>query len=358
MKHGENVYINDFCVDGDEIWFIHVRYNALLNYNLISKKLNYVYTFYDDKNVISEYSICKIIKNKNLLILIPNQYKKVLIFNTDNNDCYTADIDLRVDSLPMYGLFRTAVCFENMCYMIPSQYDSIVELDTNSLTIKSKFCWRELSSDYSPETYISDYSMNGEYIFLLVNPVNDIVVYSIVNKKSFVIKCQDNNVNYKTIVSIGNVIFAQDKGKGVVKIDVDSGVIIKKITIDELINTIFYMYKFGDKILVDFVFDNRLTIFDSEFEQQFEYYLESKMVNEEFVYFAYSEDMRYGKYNLYFNNSSSELFYLNERQIVYKETLSIEDIKRQMITSYVNNVKYSTENEYCDLKNWLSSFIQ
>ena len=352
MNSKEPVITTNICVDEEYVWFVHRKYDALLRFNLITKELDYIITLpkIDDWQT-DGYGFSKIVKNRNNIILIPNQNSSLLVIDEKSLEYTLVEID---NKKYKYGLFRSAFLMEEGFFLIPSQYDFIAKYDMESGTVERVINWREKSREYTAESYISDFSIEGDRIALLVKPQNEIMVFSTTKRTIDIITPANHSCDFATIIMLNNRILAQGKEVGITEIDVNGN--LRIISKEKEFKRELYLYKFGNEIMLDYLRENRIIICNEDLELEQEYN-DAIVTDEEYVYFVFLDDMKYGDYKLYFNNATSELLLFNKSGINMIEQIDAIKEKEKMINGYLRKNSFVSENKSLNVRDFVKYLI-
>lgn len=122
-----------FCVDGDDIWFVHGKINLLMKYNKNVEKIEIIGTIPNESFFqVSLYQT--IYKKENRIYFIPCWAREVAIFDVESNEF--SKIKLKeIDKYKGKLLFSKCFVEKHALYCIPYCYDSILKIDLNTQEI-------------------------------------------------------------------------------------------------------------------------------------------------------------------------------------------------------------------------------
>lgn len=141
------VWAHDFCVDGNDIWFVSGKPNVLFKYNVLSNETKVV-SLIQEEQLFQQGSFCSIIKGEKHIFLIPAWARNIHIYDVMNQS-FTK---IKLKNIVEYDkqiLFVKGLLFDGYIYCIPSSYSFLVRI-----------CTKDLKVDYLP----FDIGLEGQYV--------------------------------------------------------------------------------------------------------------------------------------------------------------------------------------------------
>ena len=196
------IWPSAFCVDGDDIWFVHGLANILMRYS-IKEKYTYVIGPIPDE-VMFKGSLYKgIYKWKNRIILIPSGARSVAVY-----DCINENFDkIAIDNSEKYigkALFAKVYAEGKYLYCIPFVYEAILKFDMDSNQIEYIMTERMVG------TYLSDTTRMGSRIIATYGYTNQVLIYDMNSDSVLYRQLGNKSRQYTKIANIGSNLYLFD----------------------------------------------------------------------------------------------------------------------------------------------------
>lgn len=157
-----------FCVNGNDVWVVHSKYNLFFRYNLESKETQ-IYSTNPYGEICKKSQFCGIHVYKDKVFLIPCWSEKLLIYDTNSEEIFVMD-----EGKKKQGRFIKSFVIEHLLYCIPFYEDYILIIDMEKAKIVDKIDWR--NEKYKENDYINDAFVNGEVIYCVIPNRNDSIM--------------------------------------------------------------------------------------------------------------------------------------------------------------------------------------
>lgn len=159
-----------FCVNGNDVWGVHSKYNLFFRYSLESKETQ-VYSMNPYGDICKKSQFCGIHVHKNKVFLVPCWSKNLLIYDTILEEIFVLDED---ENSKNQGRFIKSFIIKQCLYCIPLYEDYILIIDMENAKIVDKIYWR--NGNYKENDYINDAFVNEDVIYCVVPNRNDSIM--------------------------------------------------------------------------------------------------------------------------------------------------------------------------------------
>lgn len=162
-----NTWTLDFCVDGDELWFVHGSMDILIHYSLSEKRMLDTYYFHEKiKESYAKYR--RIIKYGDKIFIFPGFSDDIVIFDIDSKDfSYIKPKEYKLGTL-IHNIYVE----NNVAYLIPMVYHYFMKLNLDSLQLEYLDNWKEVlgfEKTRYEDNYISSSCKVGKEIYFVMN---------------------------------------------------------------------------------------------------------------------------------------------------------------------------------------------
>ncbi|MBQ9659099.1 MAG: hypothetical protein IJV31_10125, partial [Clostridia bacterium] len=120
-------------------------------------------------------------------------------------------------------------------------------------------------------------------------------------------------------------------------------------------NEDLYLYKFGNRLMLDYINENKIIICNQNLEIEY-VNVDCTENNEEYEYFVYQEEYLYKNKRLYFNNATGEIIYFAENGEVTNEKINIDAINETIIKDYLEINKRLKESNNVTINDFIRFF--
>lgn len=217
-----------FCVDGDDIWFVHGKINIFGKYNKKSRKLEEIQTIPDER-VFQDTLYQEIYKQGDKIYLIPAWAKEIAIYDIVKRKF--SKIKLNKGEKYINKLkFGKCIVFEQVLYCIPCYYEAIVKIDLNTQEITYINLYNYTKKGIS--VYLGDGVLFERKIIGPWNLSNQLFVLDLKSEKIELISIGGKEKQYSKINKIGNnLVLYDENSKNVLSISIRKKAINNKINV-------------------------------------------------------------------------------------------------------------------------------
>lgn len=357
MKIGENAYLWDLCIDSKTIWFFHSRYSALIGYDMENHRAERVVPILSEEDDnINESVVSGIEKDGDVIMLAPNQFAAIMFVNVATQGVRKLNMLTNNKTIPRMGMFRASFRWKGKCYLVPSQYDSIVSVDISKMSYKKECEWKK-NFHFSDDEYVVDYALDDTKLILLLKPSNRILVYSLESGEIRMLpKRQTGEVDYSTLALVDDLIYIKDDGNSILIYNLAGELIKEKVDIDA-INDVILLYGLNKTLFVDCVMKNKCFLLDSQLEHKCVIEDGANTFGEKYVYFSVQSQITSKEKYYYFNNATSELIWFTDTGVVQREKIDLGTIHAQLVSGLCAK-RILQESVYCPFDKWIKEIKQ
>ena len=335
------IWPSAFCVDGDDIWFVHGKMNVLLRYNMIENH-TYVIDTIPNEEMFQESSYQGIYKWENKIFLIPCWAREIAIYDI----AYGKFVKLPLKKIENYEnriLFCKVYVFKKYLYCIPYYYKAILRIDLESDCV-----------EYIPivgieKEYISDTTRVGNEIIAVYSETNKALFFNMESETVCLRQLGSSARRFTNIASIGDALYLFDE---------DTRFIIKvsgtNFTEEEKFRNITYevvkmMSVFPDMLMVDSVYNNEMQIIDAKNEVVFQEENKSctRQGNLDSIYYSGIENSgnMENSISFYFSKSACLMYQLKSGKPDVQFTMALNKDELNKIVSFVVSMEDEEMNE-------------
>lgn len=196
------IWPSAFCVDGDDIWFVHGKMNVLMRYSM-KEEQTYVLGIISDTAVFQEKLYCGMHKWKNKIFIIPCWADEIIVYDIDNNQFQKIMIDHSEEYFSKI-LFIKSYMEEETIYCVPCYYHAIVKIDVKN----NQITYITLGMDV--KTHINDAVWLNNKIIGIYSCTDQLLVYDPKTNAIKLLKTGDLERQYNRITNIDNSLYLFD----------------------------------------------------------------------------------------------------------------------------------------------------
>lgn len=212
------VWMHDYCIVGDSLWFVHGTINALMKYSINNHKLT-VERILENENIWQDAAFCGVQYYRNKIFLIPASGRRILVYDLNKKE----ERIIWETNSKCKQLFRKSYVKGNVLYAIPRDYDYILEIDMLTETVIKKVNWKEvaakkISKDSIKHIWAVSWN-NDDILVLALEGSNLCLIYDmrIGLIKGYFVGTNDNV--YSAVACAGEyVFFWENKKRNIVKV--------------------------------------------------------------------------------------------------------------------------------------------
>ncbi len=203
-----------FCVDGDDIWFVHGKMNVLMRYNM-RENYTYIVGKVPNEKDFQDCLYAGMYKWKNRIYLIPFLAREIAIFDVKTKQFNKIVVD-SIEDFNNMALFGKVYSKERNLYCIPSYYSSIVKIDMETEKLDYIF----VGSKTEP---INDSTQIEDKIIGIYFCTNRALVLNTVNDTISLIKLGKGSRKFRNMASTNNAVYLYDQAEcSIVKVEKDN----------------------------------------------------------------------------------------------------------------------------------------
>ncbi len=344
------VWARAFCVDGDDVWFVHGKMNMLMRYHLLTKTGEIIGAvpgefFFQASLYGAMY------KEGDRIYLIPCWGREIAIYNISNNEF--SKIKLRgIEQYENKALFCKCFAVNNGLYCIPESYGAIVKIDlsTQEIIYFSLYGYE----DKDVFIYLGDAVLFDDKIICPWNRSNQLLVFGLKDESIHWLEFGGNDRKYIKLGKLEDKLVLYDEAaEHIMMISPETG---QEIAIDLQCKTPLLSEIPGQMIMIDTAYTDEMFCLDKEGKIRYK-----KEFSEEKKKHVLQYDYGWG-----FTAGGAEVcWYFDPKEgILYKfdsngakekyDVKSLEVCKDQIENMMKNLLRcIETENEVFSVKEWL-----
>lgn len=192
-----------FCVDGDDIWFVHGKINALMHYNMRENHTYIVGTVPEEK-MFREMLYSAVYKWNEKIYLIPCFARKLMVYNIKENK-FTEILIQNIEKYSEKGLFERAYAKGKYLYCIPFLYEAIIKINMESEEIEYTVIGK------MGDIYITDVAKIENNIAAINVHNNQLLFYNMDTSVLEIKKLDEDRKKIVAIASMGDSLFLFNK---------------------------------------------------------------------------------------------------------------------------------------------------
>jgi hypothetical protein len=339
-----------FCVDGDDIWFVHGKMNLLMKYS-ISQCHTSVLGVIPNKNMFYERLFIGICKYNNYVYLIPSGEKCILIYDADTQIFEKIDID-NVENFENKALFSKIYTKGKELYCIPCYYNAILKIDMESKQVKYLLI-------QGGKAYINDSTIVGDYIVAVYVYTNEILFCNIMNDTILLKRLGNKNRKYTNITNFQDKLYLYDQDTfSIIKMEGDNYEIEKNFCKIEC-NGIRMTSVLSDLIIIDpadraelQVLDaNKKMIFRSEKLDDFA----TSSLGSPYCNGVQSSNIKNNEHEFYFSRASYSMYQFGKGEEIKTFKMKLEKEELNKVLKHISMIEQQElgENDVNKLEVWM-----
>lgn len=192
-----------FCVDGDDIWFVHGKINALMHYNMIENH-TYIVGMVPEEKMFREMLYSAVYKWNEKIYLIPCFARKLMVYNIKENK-FTEILIQNIEKYSEKGLFERAYAKGKYLYCIPFLYEAIIKINMESEEIEYTVIGK------MGDIYITDVAKIENNIAAINVHNNQLLFYNMDTSVLEIKKLDEDRKKIVAIASMGDSLFLFNK---------------------------------------------------------------------------------------------------------------------------------------------------
>ena len=192
-----------FCVDGDDIWFVHGKINALMHYNMRENHTYIVGTVPEEK-MFREMLYSAVYKWNEKIYLIPCFARKLMVYNIKENK-FTEILIQNIEKYSEKGLFERAYAKGKYLYCIPFLYEAIIKINMESEEIEYTVIGK------MGDIYITDVAKIENNIAAINVHNNQLLFYNMDTSVLEIKKLDEDRKKIVAIASMGDSLYLFNK---------------------------------------------------------------------------------------------------------------------------------------------------
>lgn len=341
-----------FCVDGDDIWFVHGKLNVLMRYNM-REDYAYVVGTVPEEKMFREMLYSAVYKWKEKIYLIPCFARKVMVYNIKENK-FT---EIPVQNINKYGengLFEGAYAKGKYLYCIPFLYEAFIKINMESEEIEYTVIGK------TGDIYITDIAKVENKIVSINSHNNQLLFYNMDTSALEIRKMDKDKERIVAIASMGDSLYLFNKSsQSLVELN------IKNMNEREFIEIPYEAIKIttisSEFVMIDSTYDHEIKIIDNKGEIIFE--ARERLENEKgslyAVYYSGIDELNSIDENVsfYFSRDKYVMYQFNKGKLEHEfcMMLSTDEInKLKNMFSEILQLKME-ENSLFKLDDWINN---
>lgn len=348
-------WTNAFCVNEENIWFIHGKASILFKYNIRLKKTQAIGVL-PEKNMWNEGLYKKILFKDDKIYIIPCHAKKIIKYDIKNNEFSQIYIKEH-DGM----MFVNAFLVNEKIICIPYSYPGVVSIDTRFDTAKIEYDMSTIMNENSIQYFNSADCLNG--VIAMVSPQSDKgYLYYVENNKLEIINVNNEGVRYNSVAMLQEkYIFCSKERKCIHVYDIKSGkILLLSWPLNEEGGCVWSLN--NDEFMIDSATNAVNWIYDKNMKS---YKWETSFINDRSMYYTYKIGAFDKKSGLYFNNCNMKFYEIksNERPMEKCSIKITKDICKETYellkeSEYYKNEIIYMENAFSNLPLFLRSITE
>lgn len=196
------IWPSAFCVDGEDIWFVHGKINVLMRYNM-REEHTYIVGAISDKVEFRGKLYCGMHKWKNKIFIIPCWAKEIIVYDIDNNQFQKILID-NSEAYFSKILFIKSYMKEEVIYCVPCHYHAIVKIDVKN----NQVIYVTIALDVN--VHINDAVWVNNKIIGIYSCTDQLLVYDSKTDAVNLIRMGNSERQYNRITNIDDFLYLFD----------------------------------------------------------------------------------------------------------------------------------------------------
>ncbi len=353
------VWMMDFVIIDNKMWFLCEYINMLFCYSLDNKSLELV-DVNPEGGLFQKWSYGACVSYQNKIFFIPSLAQNIVIYDIDKRkftilELYNVNIHGR-------GKFWNSCCYNGKLYCVPRWSHSFVIIDCENMKIEYDIEWTDLLDNYKEDVdYIIDAAITDDGVIVaLLSNGRDIIKFECETRKMERITLEEKS-EYSAITSIRNQLVLYDKKLGELHLkqmnDINTQYVLMHDEKEEV-----SLCAIDEKIIIDNKMKKNMRMIYGNGEKIFQ--IENDIAKEiNFVDTSLSSGIAKKKTGtgdiIYFDYYDKNLYWLRNDKLFSKNKVEIDRKTERIIKEYLqtlcNEGKPICENPLLGLKDILLS---
>ncbi len=344
------IWPSAFCVDGDDIWFVHGKMNVLMRYSM-SENYTYVIGTIPNEKLFQERAFIGVYKWINKVFLIPSWAREVVVYDSSRSRFEKISVD-RIEEFETKALFGRIHVKHNYLFCIPFGYDAIVKINMENNNLQY------IKMDTIDSTYIQDTVLIQNHIIGVFAHTNRALFFNTESNAIAIKKIGNSSRQFSSIAYVDNSLYLFDECTHAV-VEVCSEEFDQ---VRELFKTVFSLAKLTSisqhMMLIDPADCCEMQIYNIKEKNVFKFKEDraDKSGNMYSVYYSGIENdtpiSSGGAY--YFSRTSYCMYQFKDKDLQCKYFMSLDDVQFSKLASLLVNMKDKEyeENIIYNVKIW------
>lgn len=345
------IWPSAFCVDGDDIWFVHGKMSVLMKYSM-KEKHTYVIGAIPNEEMFQESSYRGIYKWDNKIFLVPCGAREIAVY--DSIDGKFIKIPLKnIERYNKHILFCNVYEFGKYLYCIPYYYKAVLRIDLESS------CVKYIPIEGSKGEYIGDATRVGNEIAAIYSGTNQALFLNVESDTVFLGQLGSSTRRFTNITNIDNKLYLFDENThSIIKVSGE-----KYSEEEEFRNTTYEAVKmarvFPDMFTVDSVSGNEMQVVNAKNEVIFQEGDESLIQQGSLgsIYYAgIGNDSYMGDtVSFYFSKSACSMYQFRSGSLEEQFTMFLDEDELSKLSNLAAFIEDEdvNENDVYEVKIWI-----
>lgn len=217
------IWPSAFCVDGEDVWFVHGKINALMRYNIEGNHTDFL-GIIQGEDVFQTSPYKGVCKWGDSIFLIPGWAREIAVFSIEKQKFYKLPLK-NIEKYDGKLLFCNVYTNGKYLYCIPCFYEAILRIDMNSCDMQYFYVNKILADqgDDSLYTYINDVTKINNDLIAVLAFTNQVLIFNMESEKICIKEIGSIEYRFTNISNIGNVLYLFNKAnKAIITADYNS----------------------------------------------------------------------------------------------------------------------------------------
>lgn len=348
------IWPSAFCVDGDDIWFVHGKMSILMRYK-VKEDDTCVVARVPSNCFFKENAYQGIYKWKNQVFIIPAWEREIAVYDI-LEDTFQIIVLNNIINYQQKLLFCKTYKFEKFLYCIPYTYESILKINMDTLEIK--YINIQEKFDKKSKFSILDATRVGKEEIAIITDVNKIILFD-TRTDTFEIQLMGNAREYMCLTSIEEKIYLYDrKEKKIMEWDKRFSKKEKMFLLTLYDDTILHNLNMK-YMLVDSNSDSDFMIVNKDGKITYRNNINKNIDRKELDYSYHHgivNEVTLSDEIYYFSNTLNMLYLIEDGKIKYQRILSLteQNLNRLKEMWGYKIEKIFVENELNNVRSWIN----
>lgn len=203
------IWPSAFCVDGDDIWFVHGKMSVLMRYSM-RERYTYIAGTIPNEKFFQESLYTGIYKWENKIFMIPCWAREIAVYHIIDNKFEKISLK-NIREYDNKCLFHKIYVDDQNLYCIPYYYGAILKIDMASTNIEYIDISKILNAHDMTNVYINDSTRSGDEIAAILAYTNQALFYQMKSDRVEVKSLGKGERSYTNITNIENTLYLFDK---------------------------------------------------------------------------------------------------------------------------------------------------